>query len=86
MPYPHGIGDLPYMDYRAESAPEDAGLSGEDDGKAGIAGASGERKSAKPAERKAKKASIRSVPDRKPRRPKQQAPKRRSGLPWINDR
>jgi len=86
MPYPHGIGDLPYMDYRAEAAPEDAGLSGEDDGKAGIAGASGERKSAKPAERKAKKASIRSVPDRKPRRPKQQAPKRRSGLPWINDR
>lgn len=86
VPYPHGVGDLPYTDYRAGDAPEDSGLSGGDDGLAGIAEASGGGEPAKPAERKAKKASVRSVPDRKPRRPKQQAPKRRSGLPWINDR
>ena len=82
MPYPHGIGDMPYADYRGEAAPEDPG---QDDGIAETAETSAARK-AKPAERKAKKASVRSVSGRTQRRPKQQAAKKRSGLPWINDR
>ncbi|REK53002.1 MAG: hypothetical protein C6W55_14725 [Thermobacillus sp.] len=83
MPYPHGIGDLPYADCRRGAAPED---SGQDDGIAETAETAVEH-SAKPAERKVKKASIRSVSGRTQRRPKQQqAPKKRSGLPWINNR
>ena len=88
VPYPHGVGDMPYPDYRGEAALEDAGLTGEDGGTAETAETEGGRASAKAAGRgKAKKASVRSVSGRAPRRPKpQQAAKKRSGLPWINNR
>lgn len=85
-PYPHGIGDLPGAGYREDAAPEDPGTSGGEDGLAEISGTEARAEAKTERRGKAKKASVRAVSGRGSRRPKQQAPKRHSGLPWINNR